>query len=67
MARSTRTNYAKCKIWTERMTSEIEGTIAGVALMTFQSVAGKAAREEVLKHMQAHHVAACEREAEAPK
>jgi hypothetical protein len=46
------------------MISELEGTIAGVALMTFQSVAGKAAREEVLKHMQAHHVAACERESE---
>lgn len=64
MARSTRTNFAKAKIWTARMTSEIEGTISGVSLMTFQSISGKEAREEVLRLMQEWHAEATARELE---
>ena len=64
MARSTRTNFAKVKIWMPNMISEVEGTIAGVALETFSAISNKESREKVLQLMQERHVAICEREKE---
>lgn len=64
MARSTRTNFAKVKIWMPNMISEVEGTIAGVAVECFGACGDKGAREVALGAMQARHEALCEREAE---
>ena len=64
MARSKRTNFAKVKIWMPNMTSDVEGTIAGVALETFSAVDDKFTREQVLKLMQERHEKMCQREAE---
>lgn len=55
MARSTRTNHAKATIWTPRVRSEVEGTIAAVSLMAFQAIETVEDREEVLKHMNTWH------------
>lgn len=62
MARSKRTNFAKIKIWLPNMISEVEGTIAGVALEAFGACGDKFAREQVLKMMQERHAAICEHE-----
>lgn len=62
MARSTRTNFAKIKIWMPNMISEVEGTIAGVALETFSACGDKFVREQVLKMMTERHEALCARE-----
>ncbi|WP_144439799.1 hypothetical protein [Pseudomonas savastanoi] len=55
MARSTRTDYAKVKIWLPNMTSEIEGSIAGIAIEVFAAIDGREKREKVLKMMQERH------------
>lgn len=55
MARSTRTNHPKATIWTPRVRSEVEGTIAAVSLMAFQAIETAEDREEVLKHMNSWH------------
>lgn len=64
MARSTRTNYAKVKIWMPNMISDVEGTIAGVALETFGAISDKFTREQTLKMMTERHEKLCQREAE---
>lgn len=64
MARSKRTDYAKVKIWMPNMTSDIEGTIAGVALETFSAIGDKFTREQVLKMMSERHEAMAKHEAE---
>ncbi|MEE5162211.1 hypothetical protein V2J73_02920 [Pseudomonas alliivorans] len=55
MARSTRTDYAKVKIWMTNMTSEVEGSIAGIAIEVFAAIDGREKREKVLKMMQERH------------
>lgn len=64
MARSKRTDYAKVKIWMPNMISDVEGTIAGVALETFTAIGDKFTREQVLKLMTERHEAILKREAE---
>ncbi|WP_150294846.1 hypothetical protein [Pseudomonas extremaustralis] len=64
MARSKRTDYAKVKIWMPNMISDVEGTIAGVALETFTAIGDKFTREQVLKLMTERHEAICKREAD---
>lgn len=64
MARSTRTNFAKVKIWLPNMISEVEGTIAGVAFEAFGVCGDRFVREQVLKLMQERHEMLCVREDE---
>lgn len=64
MARSTRTNFAKVKIWMPNMISEVEGSIAGVALECFSACGDQPTREATLKAMQARHEAMINREQE---
>lgn len=63
MARTTRSNYAKVKVWTGTMTSEMEGTIAGIALEVF-SMIPKSARAITLELMQKQHAEISAREDE---
>lgn len=63
MARTTRSNFAKVKIWTGTMTSEMEGTIAGIALEVF-SMVPTADRATVLELMQQRHAEISAREDE---
>lgn len=63
MARNTRTNHAKVKVWTGTMTSEMEGTIAGIALEVF-SMIPKADRTAVLELIQQRHTEISAREDE---
>jgi hypothetical protein len=67
MARSTRTNFAKVKIWMPNMISEVEGTISGVALECFTVCGDHDTREATLKAMQARHDAITAREIERAK
>lgn len=67
MAKSARTNFAKVKIWMPNMTSEVEGTIAGVALECFSSCGDRATREATLKAMQERHEGMVARELERAK
>lgn len=62
MARSKRTNFAKVKIWMPNMISDVEGTIAGVALETFTAIGDKFTREQVLKLMAERHAGMVQRE-----
>lgn len=62
MSRITRSNCVKAKVWTGRMTSEIEGTIAGTAIELFQ-MAPPAARATALQRMQELHTKLSESEA----
>lgn len=55
MSRQKRTNYAKVKLWLTNMTSEVEGTIAGVAVETFAAIESAEARCKVLEIMQQRH------------
>jgi hypothetical protein len=54
MARSTRSNFAKAKIWTGTMTADVEGTIGGVAHMCFEMTPADV-RRKVLDKMAATH------------
>lgn len=63
MARTARTNYAKVKVWTGTMTSEMEGTIAGIALEVF-SMIPKGDRSAVLELIQQRHTEISAREDE---
>lgn len=63
MARVKRSNYAKVKIWTSTMTSEMEGTIAGIAIESF-SMVPKADRAATLELMQQRHAEISAREDE---
>lgn len=62
MARSTRTDFAKVKVWMPNMTSEMEGTIAGIALEVFCAIDGREKRLRILDMMKARHDAMCARE-----
>jgi hypothetical protein len=55
MARTTRTNHAKVKVWMQNMTSEVEGTIAGVAIEVFRAIESPTARAKALEQINAHH------------
>ncbi len=66
MARTKRTNYAKVKIWMESMTADIEGSIAGVAIETFQAIPTAALQQKVLEKLTEAHAKRLEREAAAP-
>lgn len=63
MARVTRSNYAKVKVWTGTMTSEMEGDIAGIALETF-SMIPQADRAAALELIQQRHAEISARENE---
>jgi hypothetical protein len=63
MARTARSNYAKVKIWTGTMTSEMEGNIAGIALETF-SMIPQADRAAALELIQQRHTEISAREEE---
>lgn len=58
-----RSNYAKVKIWTGTMTSEMEGNIAGIALETF-SMIPQADRAAALELIQQRHTEISAREDE---
>ena len=62
MARSARTDFAKVKIWMPNMTSEVEGTIAGVAIEVFGAISKRAVRFAALMAMRKRHDELCERE-----
>lgn len=62
MARTKRTNYAKVKIWTESMTADVEGSIAGVAVEVFRSCPNLKAMDAALAKMQAIRVQQLDRE-----
>ena len=63
MARNTRSNFAKVKVWTGTMTAEMEGTIAGIALEVF-SMIPKAVRATTLELIQKQHAEISAREDE---
>ena len=65
MARTTRTNHAKVKIWMQNMTSEVEGTIAGVAIEVFRAIESPTARAKALEKINAHHTKLLGQEASA--
>lgn len=66
MAREKRTNYAKVKIWMESMTADVEGSIAGVAIETFQAIPTAALQQKVLAKLADINAKRIEREAAAP-
>lgn len=64
MARVKRSNYAKVKVWTGTLTSEMEGSIAGIALEVFSMAPNRETREAALKQMQQRHAEISAREDE---
>lgn len=64
MARSTRVNYAKVKVWLPNMSSDMEGPITGIAFELFSAIRDPNDREKILSLMQERHNALKEREAQ---
>lgn len=64
MARSSKSNYAKAKVWLPNMTSDLEGPIPGIAFELFSAIRDPNDREKILSLMQERHNDLKEREAQ---
>jgi len=52
---SRKKHYAKCKVWGESVTSEMEGPVRGVAIEVFSSIESDEDREYALEKIQDFH------------
>lgn len=64
MARSTRTDYAKVKIWLPNMIADMEGPISAIAFELFAAIDDPEKRLAILKLMQERHETILKRSAE---
>jgi hypothetical protein len=64
--RVKKVNWIKGKVWTERMTMEIEGPLLSSLVHMFIMAGSKEKREKLLDEFQKAHADMCEREAQKP-